>query len=42
VHALHLPDGSSAIAVLIQYFSQAFEGPDRRFIAVTARVPAYR
>lgn len=37
-HALPLPDGSSALAVLIQYFYTAFEGPDRRFIVVTGRV----
>ena len=38
-HALPLPDGSSALAVFIQYFYTAFEGPDRRFIVVTGRVP---
>jgi predicted secreted protein len=38
VHELPLPDGSMAMAVLIQYFYMAFEGPDRRFIAVTGRV----
>jgi predicted secreted protein len=38
VHALPLADGSTALAVLIQYFYMAFEGPDRRFIAVTGRV----
>jgi predicted secreted protein len=38
VHALPLPDGSTALAVLIQYFYQSFEGPDRRFMAVTGRV----
>jgi predicted secreted protein len=37
-HALPLPDQSTALAVIIQYFYQAFEGPDRRFIAVTGRV----
>ncbi|MBX9777012.1 MAG: DUF2259 domain-containing protein [Xanthobacteraceae bacterium] len=37
-HALPLPDGSYALAVLIQYFYTAFEGPDRRFIVVTGRV----
>jgi predicted secreted protein len=37
-HALPLPDGSSALAVLVQYFYTAFEGPDRRFIVVTGRV----
>jgi predicted secreted protein len=38
VHELPLPDGSAALAVLIHYFYMAFEGPDRRFIAVTGRV----
>ena len=38
VHALNLSDGSTALAVLIQYFYHAFEGPDRRFLAVTGRV----
>jgi predicted secreted protein len=38
LHALNLPDGSTALAVLIQYFYHAFEGPDRRFLAVTGRV----
>jgi predicted secreted protein len=37
-HLLPLPDGSSTLAVLIQYFYTAFEGPDRRFIVVTGRV----
>jgi len=37
-HALPLPDGSHALAVFIQYFYTAFEGPDRRFIVVTGRV----
>jgi predicted secreted protein len=37
-HALPLADGSTALAVLIQYFYTAFEGPDRRFIVVTGRV----
>jgi predicted secreted protein len=36
--ALPLPDGSAALAVLIQYFYQGLEGPDRRFLAVTGRV----
>lgn len=36
-HALKAKDGV-ALAVLIQYFYQAFEGPDRRFIAVTAKI----
>jgi predicted secreted protein len=38
VHGLYLADGSTALAVLVQYFYQAFEGPDRRFLAVTGRV----
>ena len=38
VHDLPLSDGSTALAVLIQYFYMAFEGPDRRFLAVTGRV----
>ncbi len=38
VHALALPDGSTALAAVIQYFYFAFEGPDRRFLAVTGRV----
>jgi len=38
VHALALPDGSTALAVLVQYFYQAHEGPDRRFLAVTGRI----
>ncbi|RWP78090.1 DUF2259 domain-containing protein [Mesorhizobium sp.] len=34
------PDGKSAVlAVLVQRFSQGFEGRDRRFIAVTGEVP---
>lgn len=37
-HALALPDGSTALAVLIHYFYPAFEGPDRRFLAVTGRI----
>jgi predicted secreted protein len=37
-HALALPDGTNALAVLIQYFYTAYEGPDRRFIVVTGRV----
>ena len=37
-HALPLPDGSHAMAVFIQYFYTAFEGPNRRFIVVTGRV----
>lgn len=39
VHALYLPDGSTALAVILQYFYTGFEGPDRRFIVVTGRVP---
>lgn len=39
VHALPLPDGSRALAVVVQYFYQAFEGPDRRFLVVTGRIP---
>lgn len=38
VHALALPDGSTALAVVIHYFYPAFEGPDRRFLVVTGRV----
>jgi len=38
-HAHALQDGSTALAVVIQYFYTAFEGPDRRFIVVTGRVP---
>jgi predicted secreted protein len=38
-HALPLPDGSTALAVVIQYFYLALEGPDRRFLVVTGRVP---
>lgn len=38
-HAHPLPDGSTALAVVIQYFYTGFEGPDRRFIVVTGRVP---
>lgn len=37
VHAISLPDSSTALAVLVQYFYQGFEGPDRRFLAVTGR-----
>jgi predicted secreted protein len=37
-HALTLADGSTALAVVIHYFYQAFEGPDRRFLVVTGRV----
>jgi predicted secreted protein len=37
-HALALPDGSTAVAIVVQYFYTAFEGPDRRFIVVTGRV----
>jgi predicted secreted protein len=38
-HALPLPDGAVALAVIIQYFYQAFHGPDRRFLVVTGRIP---
>jgi predicted secreted protein len=38
-HTHALPDGSTALAVVIQYFYTGFEGPDRRFIVVTGRVP---
>jgi predicted secreted protein len=38
VHTLPLSDGTTAIAVVIQYFYMAFEGPDRRFLVVTGRV----
>jgi predicted secreted protein len=31
-------DGSTALAIFIQYFYQAFEGPDRRFFVVTSAV----
>ncbi|MGH6767968.1 MAG: DUF2259 domain-containing protein [Xanthobacteraceae bacterium] len=37
-HALRLADGSIAFAVIIQYFYFGFEGPDRRFLAITGRV----
>jgi predicted secreted protein len=37
-HALRLADDSIAFAVIIQYFYFAFEGPDRRFLAITGRV----
>jgi predicted secreted protein len=37
-HALPLPDGSTVLAVVIHYFFPAFEGLDRRFLAVTGRV----
>jgi predicted secreted protein len=39
VHALPLPDGGTALAVVIQYFYLASHGPDRRFLVVTGRVP---
>jgi predicted secreted protein len=38
-HALRLQDGATALAVIVQYFYFGFEGPDRRFTAVTARIP---
>jgi predicted secreted protein len=37
-HALPLADGATALAVVIQYFFPAFEGPDRRFLVVTGRI----
>ncbi|UVK43344.1 DUF2259 domain-containing protein [Mesorhizobium sp. AR07] len=37
-HALHLADGSIALAVLVQRFEYVMEDPDRRFTAVTALV----
>lgn len=37
-HVLPRPDGSIALAVVIQYFYAAEGGPDRRFFAVTAAV----
>jgi predicted secreted protein len=37
-HALHLADGATALAVVIQYFYPASEGPDRRFLVVTGRI----
>lgn len=34
------PDGKpTAVAVLVQRFSQGYEGPDRRFMAVTGQLP---
>jgi predicted secreted protein len=38
VHAHPLPDGSTAVAIVIQYFYLVSHGPDRRFIVVTGRV----
>lgn len=38
-YALSIPGGRTALAILIQYFYFAFEGHNRRFIAVTAHVP---
>ena len=37
-HALRLADGSLALAALLQRFDYVMEGPDRRFLAVGARV----
>jgi predicted secreted protein len=37
-HALPLPDGTTALAAVIQYFYPAVEGPDRRFLVVTGRI----
>jgi predicted secreted protein len=39
VHALRLENGDVAFAVVVQYLAPGGEIPDRRFIAVTARVP---
>jgi predicted secreted protein len=38
-YALATPAGDTALAVLLQYFYFAFEGHNRRFLVVTARVP---
>ncbi len=38
VHAHALPDGTTALAVVIQYFNLVSHGPDRRFLVVTGRV----
>jgi predicted secreted protein len=38
-YAMRMPDGATALAVLVQYFYVAFEGHNRRFLAVTARIP---
>lgn len=38
-HMLKLPGGSEVIGVIVQYFYAGFEGTDRRFMAVTARIP---
>lgn len=38
VHTHALPDGSTALAIVIQYFYLVSHGPDRRFIVVTGRV----
>jgi predicted secreted protein len=37
-HALPLPDGTTALAAVIQYFYLAGEGPGRRFLVVTGRI----
>ncbi|MCC6889127.1 MAG: DUF2259 domain-containing protein [Hyphomicrobiales bacterium] len=37
-HALPLPDGAHALAVVIHYFYPGIEGLSRRFLAVTSRV----
>jgi predicted secreted protein len=37
-HALPLPDGTTALAAIIQYFYPALEGPGRRFLVVTGRI----
>jgi predicted secreted protein len=38
VHAHPMPEGATALAVVIQYFYTGFEGPDRRFLVATGRV----
>jgi predicted secreted protein len=38
VHAHALPDGTTALAAVIQYFNLVSHGPDRRFLVVTGRV----
>ncbi|MEM8743949.1 MAG: DUF2259 domain-containing protein [Pseudomonadota bacterium] len=37
---IHDPKGGKRVfAILISVFKHGFEGPDRRFLAVTAQVP---
>jgi predicted secreted protein len=37
---LHLrPDGAVALVVILSFYPRGFEGPDRRFLAFSARVP---